>query len=306
VVAAVVDGELVPLAREVALPPEALFPVYSVTKTLVAAAVMLLVERGSVRLDQPVGELLPELGLPPQVTVRRLLNHTAGLPDYGGLPEYAAAVRSHPGRPWSREDFLAVLRGRGLSQAPGEGWAYSNLGYLCLRMVLERIHGGPLSRVLRSELFDPVGLTRTRVANTAADMEGVEVAQHYHPGWVAHGLVLSTAGELALLLDALLAGPLLAAGTVAAMTQPVVLPFRHPLFARPGYGLGLMVDAGAPGLVAGHGGEGPGYSVGALLLRDVGGPTVTVVAAVVTETPDSGLALALEAAGLLRSGSPPR
>lgn len=176
-----------------------------------------------------------------QVTVGRLLNHTAGLPDYGDLPEYAA-VRGHPGHPWSREDFLTILRGRGLVRAPGEGWAYSNLGYLCLRMVLEGIHGGPLSRVHRSELFDPV-----------------EVGQHYHPGWVAHGLVLSTAGELALLLDALLAGPLLAAGTVAAMTEPVVLP-----------------------------------------------SAVTVAAAVATETPDSGLALALETAGRLRSGNPQR
>jgi D-alanyl-D-alanine carboxypeptidase len=134
-----------------------------------------------------------------------------------------------------------------------------------------------------------------------------DVPSHYHPGWVAHGLVLSTAAELAVLVDALFSGRLVDPETVAAMTEPVVLPFEHPMFARPGYGLGLMVDAGADGLVAGHGGGGPGYSAGALHVVSRDGRVATAVALANTETDDVGLGLALAAAhrlaGVQRPGS---
>jgi hypothetical protein len=108
------------------------------------------------------------------------------------------------------------------------------------------------------------------------------------------------------LVDALLTGRLVAPETVAAMTEPVVLPFEHPLFARPGYGLGLMVDAGADGLVAGHGGGGPGYSAGAVHVATREGRVATAVALANTETDDVGLGLAFAAAhrlvGVQRTG----
>lgn len=292
-----------------------LFPVYSVTKPLIAAAVMSLVEEGRVALDEPVR--VPQRSLDPGVTVRRLLNHTAGLPDYGPMPEYAADLRAHPTRPWAREDFLDRTVGRGLLFEPGTSWAYSNVGYLVLALLLEREHAVPLADVLRSRLFEPLGLTATRVAVDLDDMAALpparsgafdgDVPSHYHPGWVAHGLVLSTAAELAVLVDALFSGRLVDPETVAAMTEPVVLPFEHPMFARPGYGLGLMVDAGADGLVAGHGGGGPGYSAGALHVVTRDGRVATAVALANTETDDVGLGLALAAAhrlaGVQRPGS---
>ena len=77
------------------LPDAARFYIYSITKTLLAAITLQLVERGDVGLDRPVQEYLTDYPLQTPVTVRQVLNHTAGLPDYGGMPEYAAAVRAN-------------------------------------------------------------------------------------------------------------------------------------------------------------------------------------------------------------------
>ncbi|HEU4512046.1 MAG TPA: serine hydrolase domain-containing protein [Nocardioidaceae bacterium] len=285
-----------------------LFPVYSVTKTLIAAAVLSLVEQERTGLDDPV--VIPGRRLDPGVTVRRLLNHTAGLPDYPAMPSYASDLRADPTRPWTRDDFLSRAAGNGLRFEPGTSWAYSNVGYLLLALLLEDQLGAPLADVLRARLIEPLGLERTRVAVDLADMADLtpartasfegDVPTRYHPGWVAHGLVLSTATELAVLVDAIFAGRLLRRETVDLMAEPVVLPFAHPLFSKPGYGLGLMVDAAAHGLVAGHGGGGPGYSAGAVHVAS-GGRAVTAVALANTEV-DVGLGSALEAARGRRGG----
>jgi D-alanyl-D-alanine carboxypeptidase len=288
-----------------ALTGDELFPVYSITKTLIATAVMSLVEEGRVDLDEPVPSL------PDGVTARRLLDHTAGVPDYGAIPAYASDLRADPASPWTREDFVSRTLGQGLLFEPGTSWAYSNAGYLLLAQLLERVHAAPLADVLRARLIDRLGLARTRVAGGLRDMAALtpsrsaafdgDVPARYHPGWVAHGLVLSTAPELARLVDALFGGRVVDPATLREMTDPVVLPFTHPLFARPGYGLGLMVDADAAGLVAGHGGGGPGYSAGALHVRTEHGRAVTAVALANTETDDVGLGLALQAAQRLAS-----
>ena len=69
------------------LSPDSIFPVYSITKTLTAVCVLRLVEIGSLRLDAPVHDWLPEIALPKTLTLTHLLRHTSGLRDYGPSPE---------------------------------------------------------------------------------------------------------------------------------------------------------------------------------------------------------------------------
>ena len=108
-----------------------------------------------------------------------------------------------------------------------------------------------------------------------------DIAGRYHPGWVSHGLVMSTAAETASLIDALFAGRLLADSSIEAMLTVVEVPGTHPPFVRPAYGLGVMVDPGSPyGRVAGHAGGGPGYATAAFHFPDVDGRRVTAVALV--------------------------
>ena len=108
------------------LAADAQFYLYSITKTVTAVAVLKLVQGGVLALDEPARRYLPELALDEPVTLRQLLRHTAGLPDYGGAPVYEEAVRESPERPWTAEIFLRNTLSEGLRYAPGEGAVYAD------------------------------------------------------------------------------------------------------------------------------------------------------------------------------------
>jgi D-alanyl-D-alanine carboxypeptidase len=303
------------LAGSVPLEPDARFYIYSVTKTLIAAVSLQLVQEEQVALDAPLSDYLaPEdaarLRAAPgdlaRVTVRQALNHTGGLPDYGGMRAYHDAVRAG-GLPWTAEEFTERVLGRGPLFEPEQGWSYSNIGYLLLRRALETALGGSLQDIFLTRIIAPLKLRNTCAALSLADATGLtpgwsafysggeleDIRGKYHPGWVSHGVVISTAGELARMAEAILAGGMLGAEMRAEMLRSVRVPVEHPLFREPGYGLGVMLDTASPwGLMAGHGGGGPGYSAGVLHLPDWNGHSVTCAALVNNDRGDWGLKLA--------------
>lgn len=99
----------------------ALFPYWSFIKAVIAICALKLYERGKVELDAHLdGE---------RYTLRQLLNHTAGLPDYSALASYSKAVAADE-EPWPPGKLLSEALAQGELFAPGEGWSYSNVGYL--------------------------------------------------------------------------------------------------------------------------------------------------------------------------------
>lgn len=300
------------------LVPADRFYIYSITKLLLATVALRLVTRGALVLDAPVSDYLPELTLPARITLRQLLGHTAGLPDYGGLPAYDAAIRTAPGEAWSDETFLAQTLPRGLLFAPGEGWAYSNIGYLLVRQIIERATGEPLGATLDRELFAPLGLRQTSVVASLTDAAALtpgwslffdpdgdlaNIAPRYHPGWVAHSVVGSTAAEVATLVEAIIAGPLLDDTERAALLTPRTLPFDHAHFRQPSYGLGIMLDPASPhGLVAGHGGGGPGYAAAAFHFAALAGRPTTIVSLLNRDHDDAAMRIVFALAALLTEG----
>jgi D-alanyl-D-alanine carboxypeptidase len=114
---------------------DAQYVINSLTKSVISAAFLLLAAEGAVDLDASAGSLLGDGRF--DVSVRQLLQHTSGIPDYGRWRAYHDAVRESPSRPWPDEAFLRVAHARGPLFAPGQGWAYSNNGYLLLRMILD-------------------------------------------------------------------------------------------------------------------------------------------------------------------------
>lgn len=303
------------LKGEVPLPKDARFYTYSITKSLLANALLSLVDQGQLKLDAYVQSYLPNFSLDTSITLRQLLSHTSGLADYGETAIYRDAVKATPNSPWSVATFLDFAKAEGLQFMPGEGWAYSNIGYLLLRCVLEAVTGLSIQQLLQEVIFKPLSLQKTFVHSTLNDVRELtpgysnffsenqlqDVTCFYHPGWVAHSVIVSTAPELAKMMDALFRGKLLNPLMVEQMLCPVHILGKHSLLSLLGYGMGLFLGLDSPyGRVGGHVGEGPGYSVAAFHFFSLAGSRVTVVALANRERQDFGLQLVFKMVRILR------
>jgi len=297
-----VSARLDPSGRVEAESRQAAVVWWSVTKSLIAAATLRLAEDGAVALDAPLH------GHP--FTLRQLLQHRAGVGDYGALACYHAAV-ARGDRGWSVDElFERVPPGR-LLFAPGTGWRYSNVGYLLVRQTLERAYGAGLRRVLADLVLRPSGLERSRLAETRADMDETLFAggHGYDPAWVYHGTVIGPVAEAARALHGLIRGPLLSPASKRALLarHPIGGPVEGRPWRTTGYGLGLMMgtmrssDMASDVTVAGHSAGGPG-SAGAVYtaLDPAEGGTV----AVFTSGPSEAEAEAAAARCLARRNRP--
>lgn len=271
--------------------PDAMVPWWSFTKTVLAGAALSLVRDGLIRLDDPVPE--------GPFTLRQLLRHEAGLADYGELADYHAAVNRNE-TPWSADEMLQRLDATRLRYAPGDGWRYSNVGYLFVARLIERMTDLALEEVLVQRVFSPLGLSCVRLAQTRADLEGVNMgaASTYDPGWVYHGLLVGPLEDAALCLDRLLVADFLPGSLLQEMqtTRTLGGPIPGRPWVAPGYGLGLMQGKEAGGLtLSGHTGAGPGSVVA--VYRSISGDD-TASCAVFCEGGDEGTVEA-EAVGRL-------
>ncbi|MGI9488167.1 MAG: serine hydrolase domain-containing protein [Geminicoccaceae bacterium] len=235
------------------------FPYWSFTKTVITICTLKLSEEGMVDLDAYLD------GQP--FTLRQLLSHTAGLPDYGALADYHRDVAADE-EPWPREKVLGAVLTRGGLFAPGQGWSYSNVGYMMAREQIEAASGLSFQRLVNDLVCRPLGLRSIELATTRDQFSQLywNAAKHYHPGWVYHGCLTGSVRDAAGVLHGLFSGKLLSAGMLDQMLS------RHPLggaiAGRPwtdcGYALGLMSGTmGESGRAIGHSGVGP-FSVNAV------------------------------------------
>lgn len=128
---------------------------FSVTKTMTALVVMQLVQRGSIQLDEPVRTYLSSMPYPGDIRVRHLLTHTAGLPN----PLPLSWVHP-PDEPFDRDAFFATVFAKHakLRAAPGERFAYSNLGYVLLGQLIERVTGRGYEETVQASVLAPSGI----------------------------------------------------------------------------------------------------------------------------------------------------
>jgi D-alanyl-D-alanine carboxypeptidase len=189
------------------------------------------------------------------------------------LPAYAAAVRERSGDAWSDDELLECALREPAPFAPGEGWQYSNTGYLLLRRIVDKTVPGGFAQAVTSELTEPLGLTETALADEPVILAD---GRRYDPRWVGHRTLISTTRDQLRFWSALVSGELLPLETLTEFTS---IGQTAPGYTRPGYGLGVMLDpAHRGGLLIGHGGGGPGYSAGAFaLLPQADEPVLAVV-----------------------------
>jgi D-alanyl-D-alanine carboxypeptidase len=262
------------------------FRIGSVTKIFVAALVLQLVAEGLLDLD---GDATPFVE---GVTIRQLLNHTSGLDDFvGDIVSFFEPYRRDLAHRWELEprDELRLVMEKPRLFPPGEGWAYHGSNYIVLRLVVEEATGVSLRDVLRQRVLAPLGLEKTDLVEgplrgacargyfpadnpVLPDGSGpVDVTEIDVPFHRAGGGVVSTAGEIAKMLRALLGGELLPDHLRAEMLQAVDSDW--PETDRYGLGIGeitaLMGRQRSPcGPAWGHIGFSVGYTAMALSSED--------------------------------------
>ncbi len=150
---------LADLEGRAAISPDTAFDIASVSKQFTAMAVMMLAEQEKLSYADPLSKFFPEF--PPyarHITIRHLLNHTSGLPDY--LVFWEKSPRINKGSAvYDSEDVVRFLAAQKKPEfAPGEKWKYSNSGYVLLTQIVARVSGASFPRFVKENIFAPLGM----------------------------------------------------------------------------------------------------------------------------------------------------
>ena len=239
--------------------PSTKFRLGSLTKQFTAASILLLEERGKLRVDDPVKKHLSDAPAAwDTITIFNLLTHTSGIPNFTGFPEY----RSLEPFPSTTEKIVARFRDKPLDFQPGEKWSYSNSGYVLLGYLIERITGGSYEQFVQENIFAPLAMKdsgydsnsaviRNRAAGYAPGPNGPANAGFVHMS-IPHaaGALYSTTEDLLRWQQGLFGGKLLTAASVQKMTTP----FRND------YAFGLIVNTANGHKVISHNGGIEGFN----------------------------------------------
>jgi D-alanyl-D-alanine carboxypeptidase len=264
------------LSTGTALRPTAQFRIGSITKTFVATVVLQLVGEGRLRLDEPVARRLPGLlANGKQITVRQILNHTSGLPDYAADPEVYAEMGED--RVWEPRALVALAQRHPQVFAPGSAWEYSNTNYIVAGLLVEAVADRPLARELDRRIFSPLRLRHTSFPAGTARLTGYHAHGYittelmatpdgrpldvtgYNPSYAwAAGAVVSNATDLSTFFRTLLEGRLLSRPLLREMQKTVAEDPTDPTRTF-SYGLGLERVNDACGANWGHRGAIFGY-----------------------------------------------
>ncbi len=301
------------LDRKTPVQPRSLFRIASISKPLTAVAVLQLVDRGKVRLDDPIMRYVPQRpaladgaeadARLKDVTVRQCLTHTGGWDrdksgDPIGMPALVArALGTTP--PVPAADVIRFTLGRPLDFAPGERYAYSNVGYLLLGRLVETLSGLGYERYVKERVLAPIGVSTAQLGHALPENRPASEVRYYdanrstgvclYPpragqrvpfpdgagnleGYEAHGGWVASAVDLvrfAAAFDEPARCPLLTGAAVFAMWERPFGPAGHDAPGKPKeayYGLGWSVrSTGANRVNAWHSGLISGTST--LLVR---------------------------------------
>jgi D-alanyl-D-alanine carboxypeptidase len=163
------------------LVPTDSFRIASVTKMMTATTLLQLVDDEAVQLDEPALDhlaadtavlLSPWQPSVSQVTLRQLLDHTSGLPDYFIHDRIGAAMFGESDGPFTPTDLLCLAAESPLAFHPGNGRQYSDTGFVLAGLIIEAVTGLPLQRAFRTQLFDPLGMDDSSLLEPTLDWAG--------------------------------------------------------------------------------------------------------------------------------------
>lgn len=246
--------------KKVPATPQTRYKVGSVSKMFTAVALMQLVSGQKAGLDDPLAKYLPWAPHAAEITLRQLLQHRSGLPNYLD----AALVDGRAKQPTTPRAILEGLQGP-LDFPPGTAYEYSNSNYVALGLVVEQVSGMSLERYLQAHIFEPARLSETTFANpppgtplaVGVGPDGAPLDAGDPSWYYACGSLVTTASDLARFDIALMDGTLLPAPAFQLM-QSDALPTQAPGLGE--YGLGVQLYPVASLTMVGHHGGLPGYA----------------------------------------------
>ena len=287
-------GEAPPLDGEVRIG--------SNTKTFVAVVILQLVQEGKITLDEPIETYLPGLlhgeGIDAaKITVRQLLQHTSGLPEYTDTVPGETDIFQIRDNYYSTRDLLDVALSKPAAFEPGSQFKYTNTNYIVLSLLAEKVTHRPLAEQITKRIIEPLGLTHTYLpgpgeenirgthphAYTRNNQGQLEDITRQDPSAAGGaGAMISTPSELTKFLQATFNGTLLNQDSITEMKKTVE---ASDLIGVPGsgYGLGIFsMPLSCGGEAWGHSGGIPGYGS-----YNMVGPDGTAMALTVTAPPDA-------------------
>ncbi|MBF8247904.1 MAG: penicillin-binding protein [Bacteroidetes bacterium] len=259
--------------------PQTIFQSGSVGKQFTSMLVMLLVEQGKIRLDEPISNYFANS--PPAwktITVRHLLTHTSGIPDY----EQQSLLRANDTSvvnlrfDYTEDQLLDKAKALPLDFQPGEKWSYSNTGYVLLGILIRKVSGQFYGDLLKQRVFQPLSMETARIINEADIIPNraagyrLEKGEWKNQEWVSPSLNTTADGSLYFtILDlikwdaALSAGRVLSRASYDQMWSPMRLTgdSLHP------YGFGWSLGPVNGRKTVSHGGAWQGFNTFSMFLN---------------------------------------
>ncbi|WP_158728674.1 MULTISPECIES: serine hydrolase [unclassified Flavobacterium] len=262
-----------------------IFELASVSKQFTAFAIVILKEKGKLKYEDKIGDILPQLSFYKNITVRNLLNHTSGLPDYMKILDSLLIDKTWDNKTKiaTNKDILDVFEKHkpSLLFEPNENWEYSNTGYAILASIIEKISGKSFAEFLKTEIFKPLKMNKTFVytrrlkpqniknyafgyvysdslkTNQLPDqIKGLDLYVYTLDGIVGDGTVNSTINDLLKWDRNLYTNQLVSKNGIAEIFTDATLNNG----TKTEYGFGWMIDNNETfGKIANHSGSWPGY-----------------------------------------------
>ena len=246
----------------------------SVAKLYLAVGILKLVEEGKIELDASMTKYLPQkyrryIADSTKITVRMLMNHTSGIPEYNFAPAYVSKLLQHPEYDFTQEEYLAYIKGKPLDFPPGSKYAYRNTNYVILSLIADSITGDH-AKWITEKIFKPLDLTNTFYRYEPGYLTYTNLVNSY---WDRHGDgaienisalqrnnvaclygddgIVATPEDYVKFLKGLMEGKLLAASSMEQMKT-----FVKDKKGNPTYGLGLDYNITSGQISYGHSGGG--------------------------------------------------
>ena len=228
----------------------------SVSKAFTGMAIMILAEKDKLEFDDQVSKYFPELpGFTESLTIRNLLNHTSGLPDYYNMGKYVDGMTN---------DMVlkVILELDSLEFEPGQAYSYSNTGYVLLSLLIERVTGNSYRKFVTKQIFKPTGMkhskiidgTRPKPSDRARGYTRTGKEDDYQAFTTGAGGIYSQIDDLYLWDQALYGTGLVKGETLSMAFSPARLNSGEYSY----YGFGWMLEAQKPRVVQ-HSGSLAGF-----------------------------------------------